>query len=304
MPAPFSEAQEIYDHLVSTIRLENAPAGIQLSCLRSMSPQEIVSIIGGKQGMMIEDSEFFSNYSGERFDQLSVIPSWIKAIVIGQTKHENVLFAQKWHKMSADEIYSRWDSLYEDRAYAQEVFSAYGISRMSPHSDMITAIIAYTGDVLFGTITNSIATEHLQKPHKANPKVYHYSFDQPDIMSTNEVFRGGAYHSLDNAFLFRHPQVAGFEAPAEFRATADVYSGAAIDLVNGEEPWEDVSVARRWMSIFAEFSTMKGEPNGSALRWSHLVNTSQRYSHFLLGKTLLFEAMAYALSLPIDIHRE
>lgn len=302
-PAPFSNAQRTYDRLVTAVGLEHAPAGVQLSYLRSMSPSKIAEAIGGYQDMMIEDSEFFSDYPDERFEQLGIVPSWVKAIVVGQTKHESILFSQKWHTMSSEEMYDRWMSLYGDDSYAQEVSAAYRISRTSCHQDMLTAMATYTSDVLFGVATYSIATQHLQKPHQMNPKIFLYSFDQPDVLSPNKTFHGTAYHSLDNVFLFRHPPVAAESAPAQFRATSDIFSGAALKLVNDREPWEDISVSKRYMSILGDSSELKNLADTNAAQWSGLADTNPKYEKFASGKTLLLEAMAYAMTLPIDVHK-
>lgn len=295
-PDPLATAQGNYDHLVSSIGLKEAPVNLQLSALRSLSPVEFLNLLGvTRHTFMIEDEEFFSDYSGQRFDQLTTLPSWLKAVVVGQTKDETVVFAHKWHSMSADEMRSQWVGLYDDPIYSQEVLVAYGVSEESSHSDMVAAMVAYTSDSFFNVTTDAIATEHLKLPGPANPKVYQYCFEQPDVLSTLDVWRGGAYHSLDIPFLFRHPQVAGEDAPSEFRATSDSFSVAAVRLVNGQEPWEDVSVAQRWMAIFADNSGIKSRGEATAARWAKLADTPERHQKFMLGMELLGDAMGYAL---------
>lgn len=314
-PAPLRDGQEAYDRLVASAGLSDAPASMQLSALRSMSPLEIHGHIADRNSnsLVVQDDEFFADWTGRRFEEISPMPSWTRAVVAGHTKDETVLFAQKWAVMSSAQLYEAWAAIYDDKAYAEDVFAAYGggsgsgsggsITETSSHQDLVAALIAYTGDVLFGKVTHCLATAHLQQPHPDNPKVYLYSFDQPDTLCKNDIFRGGAYHSQDNAFLFCHPQVAGPGAPAEFRATADVYSSAVLNLAYGAEPWEEIGVAGRFMSVWADQSGMREGSQGISKRWVGLVQTVQRVDMFMRGKALLFDAMAYAMSLPVDVHR-
>jgi len=57
------------------------------------------------------------------------------------------------------------------------------------------------------------------------------------------------------------------------------------------------------MSIHADRSGMKDDEQGTSRRWASLVDTDERLDMFMLGKALLYEAMEYALSLPVDVHR-
>lgn len=95
-----------------------------------------------RHNFMIEDEGFLSDYSGQRFDQFITLPSWLKALIVGQTKEETVVFAHKWHSMSADEIRSQWENLYGDPSYTQEVLTVSGVSKESSHSDMVAAVVA------------------------------------------------------------------------------------------------------------------------------------------------------------------
>jgi carboxylesterase type B len=305
-PDSLATAQGNYDHLMSSVGLKEAPVSLQLSALRSMSPVELLNLLGvTRHTFMIEDEGFFSDYSGQRFDQLTTLPSWLKSVVVGQTKEETVIFAHKWHSMSADEMRSQWEGIYGDPTYTLEVLAAYGVSKESSHSDMVSALVAYTSDIFFNITTNAVATEHLKLPDPANPKVYQYCFEQPDVLSTLGVWRGGAYHSLDIPFLFRHPRVAGEDAPVDFRATSDCFSAAALKLVNGQEPWEDISVAKRWMKVFADHSGIKGKDEGSTARWAKLADKPERHQKFMLGMMLLGDAIGYALTTvsPADVQR-
>lgn len=296
-PDTLATRQRHYDHLVSSVGLKDAPPSLHLSALRNMSPFEMLDKLGvTEHSFMLQDEEFFSDYSGQQFDQFTTFPSWIQRVVVGQTKQETAVFAPKWYTMSADQLRSQWEKTYSDPVYAQEVFAAYGIDKASSHSDMVAALVAYTSDNFFTTTASRLATEHLKIPGPTNPKVHHYCFDQPDILSSRLVWRDSAYHSVDIPFLFCHPQVASDDAPPDFRKTSDNFSASVLHLVNGHEPWEDVGVARRWMRFNGDKSSIVDEHEGLAARWSALTDSPDRYRKFMLGMILLGDAMGYALN--------
>ncbi|KAH8891124.1 alpha/beta-hydrolase [Thozetella sp. PMI_491] len=303
IPAPVEEVQGVYNNLVSKLGLSEAPAGQQLATLRSLSPEELHRLTGDRDNILSEDDEFFSDWADQKWEEITTLPSWVRRVAIGLTKDENILFAQRWAAMSAEEMYREWESVYGDPNYAQEVFTAYNITIKSTQAELLAGYVAYTSDAMFDKAVHSIATTHLRSPHPANPKIYLYSFDQPDVLSPNPVFYGGAYHSQDNAFLFQFPQVAGPSAPVKFQATSDTFSSAVLQLIHGKEPWEDVSVSRKFMSFNAEESRLKDEAEGPLVRWDKLVGTEERLKLFMKGKDLMYRAMAYAMALPVDTHR-
>lgn len=303
-PSSEDEGQETYKQLVTAIGQSDAPAGQQLSALRSVTPLELHEIIADRKPIVFEDTQFFSDWEGQHWEEVPFMPSWVHRVVVGQTHDENVLFAQRWESMASDELYREWQQVYPDANYAQEVLSAYGITHKSTQAELVAAYVAYTGDAMFAKAVHSIATTHLQHSQHSDPKVYMYSFDQPDILSPNPVFYNGAYHSQDNAFLFCHPPVAGSSAPPEFQATARVFSDAALAVINGKEPWEDISVAKRFMSMVGDQSALRDEEEGNYTRWKGLVDTNERFNLFMCGRSIMYAAMAFAMSLPVDVHRK
>ena len=57
------------------------------------------------------------------------------------------------------------------------------------------------------------------------------------------------------------------------------------------------------MSFNAEKSGMRDATDGNYARWEKLVDSEDRFQKFMVAKELMFRAMAYAMSLPIDVHR-
>ena len=263
LPAPENEVQETYDQLVAAIGLSDAPIGQQLSALNNIPAPELHALIASRKHIVCDDKKFFSDWEDQRWEEVPLIPSWVQRVVVGQTHDENVLFAQRWEAMSSVELYREWEKVYPSAAYAQELLAVYGVSESSTQAELVAAYVAYTGDAMFAKAVHSIATTHLQDSQLSDPQVYMYSFDQPGILSPNPASYNGAYHSQDNAFLFCHPPVASLSAPTKFQATVRVFSGAALALVNGKEPWEDISVARRVMSVAGDQSGLKDEDEGN-----------------------------------------
>lgn len=300
-PLPLEDAQQTFDKLVAATGLSEAPVGQKLSALRSMSPSEVHEVINSGVSPLIEDPEFFEDYSGERHEEVSNIPSWIRRIVVGQTKDETALFAERYYHLPVSKLYDEWKEIYADSSYAEEVFAAYNVTLQMSQANFAAAFIDCSGDVMFGKVVHSIATTHLDEKRSSSQKTFLYSFDQPDTRTQKSTFRNRAYHSLDNGFLFALPQTLGPEAPAEFRATAEQYSDAVLRLTTGNDPWDDVSVGKRFMSFQGGAGAgLKDSNEWYSRRWSHLTNTEERLRKFGMIRELMLESMAYGMSLPMN----
>ncbi|KAF1953349.1 alpha/beta-hydrolase [Byssothecium circinans] len=293
-PEPEHEVQNIYNQMVQKLGLSDVPTGQQLSALRSLSPQALHDLLAQDVATLCADAAFFTDYTDEKWEDMAALPSWTHRIVVGQTSDETILFSQRWTAMSASALLAEWRALYADNPlYAQEVFSAYNVSEASTQEEVVKACVRYTTDAAFGKAVAGIAFTHLLTPPlPGDPKVYLYTFGQPDIIipNPNPIFRVGAYHSQDNSFLFFFPQVAGPDAPAAFRATAEAFSAAALNVVNGKEPWEDVGVRRRFMRFDGDQTGVREEGEGSWVRWKVLVGEG-REGLLLRGRDLMVSAM-------------
>ena len=73
-----------------------------------------------------------------------------------------------------------------------------------------------------------------------------YRFDQTDDDPRSPA-QGKAYHSSDNPYFFNYPNLAGPDTPEHVRRTAKDFVTAAVDLANGEQPWEPFSTAGKIM---------------------------------------------------------
>jgi hypothetical protein len=307
-PRPLSAGQETFDRLVAegTGLSQNAPAGDKLAALRSLSPQDLGKFLNGESMPVSQDEAFFTKLrnNDENLDETTVLPSWVKSAVVGQTKHEMAIFGQEWATMAAEELYRELKDAFPNQEYANEVLNAYGAVETSRHAELVSALTAYTSDVVFSKATYSIASSCLATSDDYSVTTFFYSFDQPDILSQDPVFKDKAYHSLDNPFLFYFPQVTEPKAPPAFHATATAYSKACIDYVHGEYPWEAFIVRRKVMSFNGERTALVSEEEGSNVgRWKGLVSTPERRDMFRSGVGgLLQQARSFAMSVSLDDH--
>jgi len=178
LPCPVDDCQRTFNTLTDRLGLRTAPSAQKLAGLRSLAVKDLQALVGVGVAQLSEDDNFFTRLGdNETWEGLTAVPSWIHAIMIGQTRHENILFAQRWAATSAKELHEELSSLHEDREYDKQFFEAYGIKRDSSHAELVSALEACTSDALFSHTTHSIATTHLQSATNSSPKVYRYSFD-------------------------------------------------------------------------------------------------------------------------------
>ncbi|RFU30422.1 hypothetical protein B7463_g5903, partial [Scytalidium lignicola] len=297
------QAQETFDRLIAqgTSLSSSAPAGEKLSALRSLLPKDLEPLLQGHPARVSWDEEFFLDLPDSGDHQLDdtqrPFPSWAKLIVVGMTKEENALFSSQWHELPAEQLLQAFKSACPDPSFAREILDAYSISDSSSHAELVAGLIDYTTDCLFAQTTYSIANTATSPQY--GPQTFLYSFDQIDLVSTYDAFKNQAYHSSDIAFLFHLPAVASESVPAEFRATADAYSKACVDVVNGEQPWEAYSIGKRCMSFDGNKTRLvtQEERDCGFKRWGKLVDTPERKDMFMKGRDLLYAAMKYAMTL-------
>jgi carboxylesterase type B len=285
-----SNHQATFDRLVASTGVPaSAPSGDKIAALRSLSPKNLGLLLAGENAMPGWDEKFWVDQDSTLPLEEGPFPSWAKLVVVGMTRSENALFSQLWQTMGADELIRSFRAAFTDSEFAEEVLQAYEINSNSEQPAVVEALVNYTSDCLFAKATYDIASKHGSHP------ICLYSFDQVDLMEG--VFKGASYHSLDNAFLFHLSPVAGQKAPAPWRATADAYSKACIDLVNGEQPWEPYRVGGQIMSFDGERTGLTKDFNYS--RWGHLVSSRERTDKFNSGKILLFSAMRAGMALEV-----
>jgi carboxylesterase type B len=213
--------------------------------------------------------------------------SWAKVVVVGMTKDEFASYAEYWQTLTAEELVQNLRGLFSDQNFAQEVLEAYCINDSSEKTAIVEAYIQYTSDCFFGRAAYEIASKHDSHP------VCLYKFDDTD--PTESILKDKSYHSMNNAFLFHLSPVAGPMASPSWRATADAYSEACINLAYGEQPWEPYLVEKRAMSFNGEMRGLTKDLTFS--RWIHLISSQERAEIFDRGKILLFKAANYCTML-------
>lgn len=274
--------QATFDRLVTSTGLSiSAPAGDKIAALRSLSTEQIHSLLNGGIASPAWDEKFFTNQKVQTAIHFSDgFPSWLKLAVVGHTRDELALFSNAWQKATRETLLQDLQDLFSDKAYMKEVLETYGVTTTSTQQELVEAYIRLVSDCSF-----SKATYDLCRPSNKSPLCL-YSFDQEDLGGD---FKGLSYHSLDNPFLFLLPAVAGAKAPSAWKRTAEAFAKMLVDVAYGEEPWERYDVAGRAMSFDGDRTGLTEATNFR--RWKHLISTTEREQMFMGAVQLLHGAM-------------
>ena len=312
-PKPFAETQTTFDKACEALDTAGtgSATGEKLELLRSLPCEKLHEFGGNRlETILCEDPVFFDDWSGQRFEEISVFPRWIRRVMVGELSEEMAVMAHYWGMLSPTDLLDTWRQLYKDPEYAGEVLGVYGVGGdegkgagdVDGDSRVVQGLVDYTADALFDKAVRSIAETHLivkpspgqddngNRDSLSQPQVYLYRFEQPDILAPSKAHRDRAYHSLDNVFLFYFPSVAGTGAPQELRTTADDFSGAALRLAYGDELWEEMGIGNKKFAAFSGSGMQIREQTKA--RWESLVNTADRLDQFLLCKDLLWKTAA------------
>lgn len=274
--------QATFDRLVSSTGLSaSAPAGDKIAALRSLSTEQIHSLLNGGIATPGWDENFFTNQSVQ--DAVSLrdgFPSWIKLAVVGHTRDEIALFANAWKKASREKLLQDLRELFPDPAFTEEVLKIYSVTDTSTQQELVDAYIRLVTDSSFSKAAYDICRQGNESP------LCVYSFDQEDLLGD---FKGFAYHSLDNPFLFLLPHISGAKAPSAWKVTAELFAKSLVDVAYGKEPWERYDVAERAMAFNGERTGLTKDSNFK--RWLPLISTAEREKMFANATQLLFRAM-------------
>ncbi len=303
-PVPFAAARAGFDQACAALGLAHtAPAAAKLAALRRLPFEQLYALAAGRlDTMLCEDPLFFADWAGQRFEALPALPAWIDRVVVGQLCEETSTRYYDWSLRPAPELLADWRALYTAPGYADEVLAVYGVDtgKSTQAADVARALVACTSDALFSLATYSTAVTHLGSGGGGgggddgdDGRAYLYRVDQPDLVATHPDFRGHAYHSLDNAYLFCFPAVAGPDAPPAMREAAAAFSGAALDLAHGDSLWPPLR--RGAANTHAVYSGTGRHAEALAEpRWLPLVDTEERYQQFMRSKDIIWTSSAIA----------
>ncbi|KIV78793.1 hypothetical protein PV11_06403 [Exophiala sideris] len=281
------EAQATFDRLVGSTGVPSSATGEEkLAALRSLSSDDILGLLGRSFSTPLWDPDWYVYQDGTTPTAgPAPLGPWVKAVVTGSTKQEAAVFGMSmgWPSWTAEQFSERVKDVIQDEKDAAELMRLYGIDPKSSQETNMNGLIDMVTDTNFSGLPFIVAE---QSDGASNPPISLYRFDQPDPFPQSP-FYGYAYHSLDNAFFCRYPSVAGPQAPADVKATADAFNKAVLDFTNGSQPWEVYSKEQKIMVFNGKASELvkADQPD----RWRKVFGardrekTIRRYNHKLMA---------------------
>ncbi len=304
-PKTFAETQVTFDSACDKLGLNAAGTTTdeKLAALRQLPCEKLYELGANRLDIILcEDPLFFEDWSGERFGAVTTFPAWIQRVMVGKLSEETAALAHHWAQIPPAELVRFWRQLYTDPGYATELLDIYGVDVehesevANGDSHLVKSVLQCTSDALIDEAVWSIAQTKLRRmcvpDENPQPEVYLYCIDQPDIISPVPALHGYAYHSLDNAYLFYFPSVAGDQAPQQMRRTAEDFSESALRLTYGEQPWPASGLDH--LKANNQIATYSGEGvqfhDTVRPKWVQLVDTPDRLDQFMLSKDLMWKS--------------
>ncbi|KAJ3550115.1 hypothetical protein NM208_g163 [Fusarium decemcellulare] len=165
-------------------------------------------------------------------------PSWCERIMIGDVKHECVIWNKSFRAMDTEAFIKRIKSFLGSDSKAEKLISAYNISSTSDRDENFWKIENFTTDGLFTAVNWSLIRSY--------PSVYAYHFDVPSPFDND--WAGLAHHSLDNVYVW---SLLRDHLPPSHRKISAEMSSMWLKFANGKEPWERFDKSGKFM-IFQE----------------------------------------------------
>ncbi|KAI3057218.1 transcriptional regulator family: Fungal Specific TF [Aspergillus niger] len=277
------DAQERFNKLVQRTGVPvSATAADKLAALRSIPPEVLNTWNEGATSPVWDPKWFVGHDNPEQPLDSTVgeFPAWVQAIVSGTMRDEMAIFGfvKLWQTKQLV-IASLRDglSLPEDPSFCDEVLQEYVIQQSSSDAAAVQGLVSVLADACFTPLPFNLANNVCRDPTHS-PPVYIYRFDQPDE-DENSVFKGSAYHVLDNTYTCRYPAVAGPSAPRACQATVDRFSEMKLRHAYGEAPWQPYRTSGAW-NVFDGENTRVDIVDHSVHRWEKLLTTEARVRKF------------------------
>ncbi|PYH76806.1 carboxylesterase [Aspergillus uvarum CBS 121591] len=274
------DAQERFDKLVQRTGVPvSATAAEKLAALRSI-PQEVLVTWNEGATSPVWDPKWFVGHGDpeQPLDSVGTFPAWVQAIVSGTMRDEMSVFGfVKLWKTKESVIASLRGGLFlpQDPSFCDEALHEYGIQQSSSDAAAVQGFVSVLADACFAPLPFNLANA-CRDPN--SPPVYIYRFDQADE-DENSVFKGAAYHVLDNTYTCRYPAVAGPTAPRSCQATANRFSEMMLRHAYGEAPWQSYRSSGAW-NVFDGENTRVEIVDHGVQRWEKLLTTEARVIKF------------------------
>ncbi|RYP35287.1 hypothetical protein DL767_003875 [Monosporascus sp. MG133] len=171
-----------------------------------------------------DDHTFISGpmptYSG--FKDFTV-PTWCRDVMIGDAKHECIIWNKAYRHLTAPELISRCTEII-GAAAARRILSLYNITPDLSPVDTFYAIEKLTTDGMYLAMNYDAM--------RAHPDCFAYHFDEPSYYDTDWI--GLAHHSFENIFIWSTLRSTLREHQQGLsRKMAHLW----LRFVVGDEPW-------------------------------------------------------------------
>ncbi|GLA74415.1 hypothetical protein AtubIFM55763_005657 [Aspergillus tubingensis] len=203
-----------------------------LDRLRQIPQQEMANATPAIQGVLSGtgnpclDRWFYQSDPSE----IQKAPTWLEALMIGDTYHEGVIF----HLNLLDDDFASirrtlLDHINNDDE-TDQILREYDIHQTLPHDMLLERVEHMCGDAVFKIPNYATALENTTLRDKGGLFLYH--FDQRSRLKN--PLEGTAYHAHELLYLFKNLETEMDEGES---GMAKDFAAAWIRFCNGEAPW-------------------------------------------------------------------
>ncbi|KAJ0415430.1 Alpha/Beta hydrolase protein [Aspergillus carlsbadensis] len=157
-------------------------------------------------------------------------PSWLEALMLGDTYHEGIIFHVNLLDDDFTSIQQTLQAHIRNDAETDEILAAYDIHADLPQNELLERVEHMCGDAVF-KIPN-YATARANARLRDRKTLYLYHFDQRSRIENS--LKGTAYHAHELLYLFRN---LGAVMSGKGYAMARDFAAAWIRFTNGDAPW-------------------------------------------------------------------
>ncbi|KAI1619315.1 Alpha/Beta hydrolase protein, partial [Exophiala viscosa] len=276
-----TQAQQTFDRLVTGTGLRLSSSNSEkLTKLRNLTELEMDELVRGK--MLIRpvwDPIWFAYQEEQKpVEWTSDFPEWLQGLTIGWAADEVITFQTLWASWSVQELLATVNVMIPDQEMERDVIQIYGIA--GPPEKALSGFVEFASDCLYTRMPQALS--------QAQFPISIYRFEQIDDFN-GSVYRGSAYHCLDNAYLFRLPAIAGTDAPEARRLTTDAVSDRFLAFVYGTQAWEPFKTGQKIMYFNGANSGLVESKAFEKL--SQLVSTEERETILIDAAERMLEHM-------------
>lgn len=241
-PWTMEQHEALFQAVCRYFRIDSSRSDV-LDCLREIPQQDLANATPIIQGVLSGtgnpclDGWFYRNGTGPC--EIQTAPSWLGALMVGDTYHEGVIFHLNILDDSFDSIRQILVEHIRSEDETDQILTGYGITPDIPHSLLIERVEHMCGDAIFKlpNYATVLANSHLAE----QGALFMYHFDQRSRLKN--ALEGTAYHAHELLYLFQNLTNKMDEGE---RAMARDFAAAWIMFCNGHAPWTARGPEREW----------------------------------------------------------